>query len=246
MFLTYDGTPSYADNIMDYAMQTSNMPVSMNDATPELNAVFGSLTHSVDSALAINFLGRFLPVPSGSVTLTNNVSVSITPIMARFKRMPIPTIIEHLESEDSERFRRAMDNFHRIYGDLRVTIAYEVYRTKRMRIASTEGSNVAIGMTVDATAAESGYTYTKVSESILDFEGDISYAFAVRAALLIPDEDSQVNPRPYVLAKLSYVPRNDRLAAIYEGRPDVLEYSASVVGDEFEQLDLVPLTELRQ
>ena len=115
-----------------------------------------------------------------------------------------------------------------------------------MRIASTEGSNVAIGMTVDATAAESGYTYTKVSESILDFEGDISYAFAVRAALLIPDEDSQANPRPYVLAKLSYVPRNDRLAAIYEGRPDVLEYSASVVGDEFEQLDLVPLTELRQ
>ena len=244
VFLTYDGKPSYADNIMDYAIQTSEMPVSMSDATPEVNAVLGSLTQSVDSSLAIDFLGRFLPIASGSVTLTNDISVSISPIMARFKRMRIPTITAHLASEDSEEFRRAMDDFHRTYDNLRVTIAYEVYRTKRMRIASTEGSNVAVGMTIGVTENESGYKYTKESERVLEFEGDISYAFAVRAALMIPDDASQTQPRQYVLAQLSYVPRDDRLASLYENRADV-QYSASVVGDDFEQLDLVPLTELR-
>ena len=245
VFLTYDGKPSYADNIMDYATQTGEMPVSVNDATPEVNAILGSLTQSVDSSLAIDFLGRFLPIPSAGVTLTSDVSVSISPIMAKFRRMRIPTIIAHLRSEDSEDLRTALDGFHSTYDDLRVTIAYEVYRTKRMRIASTEGSNVSVEMTTGATKDESGYKYTKVTESVLEFEGDISYAFAVRAALLLPDNTSQTTPRRYRVVRLSYVP-DDRLASIYANRDDVLEYSASVLGDGFEQLDLVPLSELGQ
>ena len=246
VFLAYDGKPSYADNILDYATQTSEMSVSVNDATPEVNAVLGSLTQSVDSSLAIDFLGRFLPIPSASVMLSSDVSVSVSPIMAKFRRMRIPTIIAHLQSEDSKGFRAALDAFHRTYEDLRVTIAYEVYRTKRMRIATTEGSNVSVGMTTGATKDESGYKYTKVTESVLEFEGDISYAFAIRAALLLPDSTSQTNPRQYVVANLSYVPDDDRLASMYANREDVLKYSASVLGDDFEQLDLVPLSELGQ
>ena len=246
---------SYADNMVHYATYTDQLPIQMRDGMPEFEAVLPSLERAtkVDPTLALGFLDAFLPVNvTGSLSFSNDVTIS--PIAARVKRMRIPTIQDHLVSPQSTSFRQQMSAFQNRNDDLRIAIAYEVYRTNQMRITARSGRDVSSNLEVGAVgpigSGAFGLQYHKVTTSELLIQGDQSFAFAVRAALIEPVSFLNSDPPLYTISELEV-----ELERRLRGQPtrprfgfwstvDARAYSTSIVGDDYQPVALVPLSEL--
>lgn len=244
---------SYADNMLHYATYTDGLPVEMRNGMTEFEAVLPSLERAtqVEPTRALQFLDSFLPVNvSDSIELSSDVTIS--PIAAKVKRMRLPVIQGHLRSPQSVEFRQQMAVFQDSNPDLRITIAYEVYRTNRMRITARSGRDVSSSLNVGAVgpvgSGAFGLKYTKSTTSELLIEGDESFAFAVRAALIRRVEDMPTTPPLYTLSQLAVGFTGVPGQVI--GRPSRFPdfgndnaYSVSI-GEEYEPLALVPLSEL--
>ena len=244
VFLSDKKKVSYADNMLDYADDTEDeYPVGVKNAMYLFNAALrsGEEERTVEPTAALKFLDAVLPVNvSGSLKFTSKVTIA--PVNAKAKRMKIPILQRYLNSPDSLSFRRQMHDFQQRNKNLQVAIAYEIYRTNSMRITAEGGKDVSSELKVGAVgpvgSGALGFKYKKTSKSELVIEGDRFYAFAARAARI---EESKAFSKTYLLTDLSFV---------FPGKWGIqaagtdITYSTSIVGDDFQPLDFVPLTEL--
>ena len=241
VFVSSNNLPAYLDNMLNDTPEINGVPISV-DSLPEYSTVIASLKDEtkVSSDLALGFLSNVLPI---AASLTISTDVSISPIDAKYKAFTVQTLIDYLASSSSEHFRENVDSYYQTFDDPEIFIAYEVYTAKQLEIEAEAGVDVSVGMPEDEVAYEVGYSHEKTSESVLVLNGDLSHAFAVRAALIEPDPNTSTTPRQYLVRDPQFTIDDDRVV-ITEQRASAIRYSASVVGDAFEPLELVPARDL--
>ena len=242
VFVSSDDRPTYLDNILNDTPEINGVSISV-DSLPEYSTIIESLKEEtkISPTLALGFLGNILPI---SASLKISTDVSISPIAAKYKAFTVQTFIDYLSSPTSEAFRENADYYHQTFADPKIFVAYEVYTAKELEIKSAAGVDVSVGTQEGEIEYEVGYNYEKTSESVLVLKGDLSHAFAVRAALIEPDPDSTTQPRQYLVSDPEFTIEDDRITVTAE-RAAQIRYSASIVRDTFEPLELVPSRDLR-
>ena len=234
---------SYADNIFDYADgPTQEYAISGTNAMYLFNAALRSWNsdRTIEGPLALEFLDKILPVSvSGSLALTSKVTIA--PVQAKVKRMKIPALQRYLSSRDSTQFRETVKIYQQNNSNLKVAIIYEVYRAKEISLVAQDGndvaSSVAVGQVGLVGSAQTGFKYNKLTKSELVIQGDNYYAFAVRAALIEPG----TLPNTYLISQFNFsLPGGWGI----QSAGTEITYSTSVIGEEFEALDFVPISEL--
>jgi hypothetical protein len=193
VILAAHGKALYADNMLDYVSTSQSQgdyALNSENRLAEFNAVLKQFDQdrSMDATLALGFITKILPVSfDGSLKLSGSVTVSLG--NAIVTRMKVPVVQAFLRSKDSLSFREAMTEFKsQDPPHNSVFLIYEAWRTNRIIISTTDGSDIGADLKVDEIKpvgkGEGKFAYKKTAKSSIDILGDRFYAFAVRTAAL--------------------------------------------------------------
>ena len=179
--------PVYAGHVGSY---TSSPDVLSTDSITDYEAVIGKYTgdRSLSASAALSFIkGLFQFAPGADLSFSGRVHVDL--IESHAQRMEVDQIKKFLGSDEGQPFvQEVLDAF----GDgERAFLAYEVHRAQRLKISSTDGSELAPSLKAGTVGqlplkGEASLSYKKVSDRELVLEGKQEYAFAVRTGELVP------------------------------------------------------------
>jgi len=179
--------PIYAGNLNTYL---SAPDVLSADSITEYEAVIGKYSgdRSLSASAAVSFVkGLFQFAPGADLSFSGRVHVDL--IESHAQRMEVDAIKKFLGSEAGQPF---VQEILEAFGDgERAFLAYEVHRAQRLKISSTDGSDLAPNLKAGTVGklplkGEASLSYKKVSDRELVLEGQQEYVFAVRTGELVP------------------------------------------------------------
>ena len=179
--------PVYAGNLHRYVCATDARAA---DTMTDYEAVIGKYTgdRSLSASAALSFVkGLFQFAPGVDLSFSGKVHVDL--IESHAQRMEVDSIKKFLGSREAQPF--VQDVLEAFADGERAYLAYEVHRAQRLKITSTDGSNIAPSLKAGAVGqlplkGEARLSYQKVSDRELVLAGQQDYAFAVRTGELVP------------------------------------------------------------
>ena len=183
----------FADHMLDYVDQESDAKqdygIFGGDKIKEYQAMLRQYQGktALSSQTALQFVqGVFQLSPGVDLGLTGQVRIEM--VDAKFRKMKVSAIQKFLNRKESLGFRDAvlqhLKQGHQAY------VAFEVYRTKSLKIVSEAGQELAPSLKVDTVTplpikGEGSISYKKSSKNEMVLNRNRYYAFAVRTARLI-------------------------------------------------------------
>ncbi|MCZ6802070.1 MAG: hypothetical protein O7F12_16435 [Nitrospirae bacterium] len=183
----------FADHMLDYVDQDSGAKqdygIFGGDKIKEYQAMLrqyqGNTALSAQTALQF-VQGVFQLSPGVELGLTGQVRIEM--VDAKFRKMKVSAIQKFLNRKESRGFRKAVHQ-HLKQGH-QAFVAFEVYRTKSLKIVSEAGQELAPSLKVGTLSplpikGEGSLSYKKTSKNEVVLSRNRYYAFAVRTARLI-------------------------------------------------------------
>lgn len=183
----------FADHMLDYVDQEGDAKqdygIFGGDKIEEYQAMLRQYqgNTALSSKTALQFVqGLFQLNPGIDLGLTGQVQIEM--VDAKFRKMKVSAIQKFLNRKESLGFRDAvlqhLKQGHQAY------VAFEVYRTKSLKIVSEAGQELAPSVKIDTVTplpvkGEGSVTYKKSSKNEMVLNRNRYYAFAVRTARLI-------------------------------------------------------------